>query len=99
MSSLLRIARSPQEFDTLAEDFLRAFNDKDAASLQRLNERYGRSFTLDDLWAEVWRRVYAFRQRAFKEPDQRLRLEEAQLVVAQDAGFSSWGALQQGVGT
>ena len=34
--------------------------------LQRLNAHYHRTFTFDDLWAEIWRRVYAFRQRAFK---------------------------------
>jgi hypothetical protein len=94
MSSPLTDGRTPQEFDRLAEDFLLAFNEKDQAALQRMNQRYGRSFTFDDLWAEVWRRVHAFRQRAFKEPNQRLRLEEAQIVVAQDAGFSSWHALQ-----
>jgi hypothetical protein len=51
------------------------------------------------LRAEIWRRVYAFRQRAFKAPKNYLKLDEAQIVVAQDAGFGSWAALMQAVAT
>ena len=63
------------------------------AALQRLNEHYRRAFTFDDLAAEIWRRVYAFRQRSSRVPKNYLPLAEAQMLVAQDAGFGSWAAL------
>lgn len=77
-----------------AEDFVKAF-DGDAAALDRLNAYYGRSFTQDDLRAEIWRRVYSFRQRSSRVPKNFLKPEEAQVVVAQDAGFQSWDALRK----
>jgi hypothetical protein len=43
--------------------------------------------------------VYAFRQRAFKQGKSDLQLEEAQTLIAQDAGFGSWTALTQAVAT
>jgi hypothetical protein len=87
-------ARTAAEYNRLAEDMVRAFDARDEAALQRFNEHYGRSFTFEDLWAEVWRRVYSFRQRAFKANTQHLELAEAQTVIAQDAGFASWTTLQ-----
>ena len=84
---------SPEEYDGLAQDYVLAFNSRDEAALHRLNRYYERSFTFDDLWAEIWRRVYSFRQRAFRAPEESLELEEARSVLAQDAGFSSWPAL------
>ena len=53
----------------------------------------------DDLFAEIWRRVYAFRQRSSKVPKNFLKPAEAQLLVAQDAGFGSWDALMQSLET
>jgi len=48
------------------------------------------------LKAEIWRRVYSFRQRASKVGhDNYLGLDEAQMVLAQDAGFGSWDALMK----
>jgi hypothetical protein len=64
-----------------------------------LNERYQRSFTFDDLGAEVWRRVYAFRQRSSKVPENFLEPGEAQVLIAQDAGFGSWAALTRALAT
>jgi hypothetical protein len=93
--SPVSLARSAEELDRLASDMVLAFDSHDEAALERLNRHYGRSFTFDDLWAEVWRRVYSFRQRAFKAGTSNLRLDEAQLVIAQDAGFGSWEALTQ----
>ena len=90
-------ATTPKEYDELAQDLVLAFNAHDTAALQRFNDQYGRSFTFDDLWAEIWRRVYAFRQRAFKGSPQTLQLDEAQIVIAQDAGFGSWTALTRAV--
>jgi hypothetical protein len=80
-------------YETLAQDHVLAFNSRDEAALDRLNRYYQRSFTFDDLWAETWRRIYSFRQRAFRSPQQHLELEEARSVLAQDAGFNSWAAL------
>jgi hypothetical protein len=79
----------------LASDLVLAFDSQDAAALDRLNAHYRRSFSFEDLWAEIWRRVYAFRQRSSRLPRNFLQLDEAQLVIAQDAGFSSWGAATQ----
>src|SRR5262249_39391089 len=67
----------------------------DEAALQRLNAHYDRTFNFDDLWAEVWRRTYSFRQRAFRSSDKALHLEEAQMLVAQDAGYGSWKAVSE----
>jgi hypothetical protein len=78
-----------------AEDFVSAF-DGDAAALARLNEYYGRAFTVADVQAEVWRRLYSYRQRAHAAGKSHLTPDEAQLVVAQDAGYGSWDALMQG---
>src|SRR5688572_9252581 len=81
------------EYERLAQDFVLAFDSRDETALQRLNEHYQRAFTFDDLWAEIWRRVYAFRQRSSRVPKNYLQAAEAQMVVAQDAGFGSWEAL------
>ncbi len=88
--------RTAGEYQHVAQDFVNAY-EGDASALHRLNEHYGRSFSFEDLHAEIWRRVYAFRQRAFREPKNYLRLDEAQLLIAQDAGFGSWTALMQAV--
>jgi hypothetical protein len=83
---------SVPQYAQLACDFVSAF-DGDAEALGRMNAHYRRSLSLQDLHAEVWRRVYSFRQRAFRESKKYLLLEEARVVVAQDAGFGSWNAL------
>lgn len=81
------------DYEQAAADWLAAFNAKDEAALGRLNQHYERAFTFEDLWAEVWRRVYAFRQRSFSESPQQLQPDEARMLIAQDAGFNSWDAL------
>ena len=73
---------SADEYQQRAQDLVQAFDAKDEAALQRVNAFYGRSFSLDDLWAEVWRRVYAFRQRAFNGAPQQLMLAEAQASIS-----------------
>jgi hypothetical protein len=87
------VATHAPDYDRLADDLLAAFNARDEASLQRLNDHYRRAFTLDDLWAEIWRRVYSFRQRAFGGKSVPLERAEAQTLIAQDAGYSSWAGL------
>lgn len=86
-------------YERLAADLVLAFDARDDAALQRLNAHYQRAFAFDDLWAEIWRRVYAFRQRAWRSETQHLELEEAQTVIAQDAGFGSWPALTHALAT
>jgi hypothetical protein len=90
---------SPGDYDALAQDYGLAFNSRDEAALDRLNRYYQRSFTFEDLWAEIWRRVYSFRQRAFRSAQQNLELDEARSVLAQDAGFSSWATLLEATQT
>jgi hypothetical protein len=92
--------RSHAEFDQLATDFVAAFEAGDEAALARVNECYRRAFTFDDLTAEVWRRVYAYRQRAFRSGHrEHLDVGEAQTIIAQDAGYGSWSVLTRAVTT
>lgn len=90
---------STDAFERLVADLVAAFNERDQAALDRLNAQYQRTFTFDDLGAEVWRRVYSYRQRAFRAGPQQIHLPEAQTLVAQDAGFSSWAQLTQSAAT
>jgi hypothetical protein len=85
-------------YEALAQDYVLAFG-KDEAALARLNRHYERDFSFDDLWAEIWRRDYAFRQRSSRVPANYLPLDEAQLILAQDTGFGSWEALGDAVRT
>jgi hypothetical protein len=87
-----------EEYQQAAQDFVNAY-EGEASALERLNQHYRRSFSFNDLKAEIWRRVYAFRQRAFKGPKNYLLLAEAQIIIAQDAGFGSWAALMQALAT
>lgn len=82
-----------EQYEAMASDLVAAFNDSDEDAMRRLNARYGRDFDFDDLGAEIWRRVYAFRQRSFRGADNFLQLDEAQGIIAQDAGFGSWEGL------
>ena len=84
-------------YERLAQDLVLAYDSQDRAALQRLNDHYHRSFTFDDLWAEIWRRVYAVRQRLFRGSKHYLQLGEAQTLIAQDAGFGSWARLTKAV--
>src|SRR6185312_1788880 len=56
---------------------------------------YEREFSFEDVRAEIWGRVYAFRQRSSRVPENFLKLSEAQMMVAQNAGFGSWDALME----
>jgi hypothetical protein len=92
-------ALTREGYEQLAQDYVLAFDAKDAAALQRVNTHYTRSFTFDDLFSEIWRRVYAFRQRRRKEPKNFLKPDEAQMLVAQNAGFGSWDRLLESLET
>lgn len=80
-------------YEQAARDFVAAHDNRDPTALERLNQHYGRASNFDDLFGEIWRRVYAFRQRSSREPKNYLKLEEAQMLVAQDTGYNSWQAL------
>lgn len=84
------------DYHRAAKDWVDAF-EGDAAALDRLNQHYKRKFNYDDLKAEIWRRDYAFRQRAFRLPKNYFPVEEAQIITAQDAGFGSWEKLIEAV--
>lgn len=87
-----------QAYQQAAEDFVQAF-EGDEPAIGRLNRHYDRNFTHADVRAEAWRRVYALRQRSSKVPKNYLAIEEAQVLVAQDAGFGNWAALLEAVAT
>lgn len=91
-------AHTVEDYERLAESMVLA-SSGDESSLRRLNDFYRRSFTLDDLGAEIWRRVYAFRQRSSRTDKNSLQSDEAKIVIAQDAGFSSWEALTRSIAT
>ena len=88
-------AVASEEYERLAGDLLLAFNSRDVDALKRLNDHYRRAFTFEDLYSEIWRRLYSYRQRAFSNRDEPLLQEESQLVVASNAGFQSWAALTE----
>ena len=91
-------SRTREAYEQAARDFVEAYNG-DAGALERLNRHYGRRFNVYDLKAEVWRRDYAYRRRSFQLPDRdnHLPLEEAQSIVASDAGFSNWQKLMEAI--
>jgi hypothetical protein len=84
--------KTPDEYERLAQDWVRTY-EGDEAALARLNAHYERAFTLADIKAEIWRRVYAFRQRSWRVEKNFLARAEAQVLLAQDAGFGNWDAL------
>jgi hypothetical protein len=88
------LPHSAAAYEQAARDFVAAY-EGDPAALERLNLHYSRAFTHEDLLAEIWRRNYAFRQRSSRVPKNYLDPAEAQLLVAQDAGFSNWSALME----
>lgn len=91
-------SRTREAYERAARDFADAYKG-DAAALDRLNRHYGRTFTFADLKAEIWRRDYAYRQRSFRAPESYFPVEEAQIILAQDAGFGSWKKLMDALAT
>lgn len=85
-------ARTAEAYEQAARDFVEAYKG-DEGALERLNQHFERSFTLADLKAEIWRRDYAYRQRSSRVPENFFPIEEAQIIIAQDAGFGSWRQL------
>jgi hypothetical protein len=84
-------------YERLANAYVAAFNERDSSALDQLNTAYRRTFSFDDLAAEIWRRNYAFRQRSSRVPQNYLPLDEARILVAQNTGFGSWVALMEAI--
>ncbi len=85
------------EYERLADDMVTAYATGDPAAIQRINEHYGRSSTVEDLRATVWRLIYKVRQakgaaHAFGAP-------EARELIARTSGFNNWAALTEAVAT
>jgi hypothetical protein len=89
-------SRTNEAYEQAARDFADAYKG-DAAALDRLNQHHGRSFSFADLKAEIWRRDYAYRQRSSRVPENYFPIEEARIILAQDAGFGSWEKLMNAV--
>ncbi len=89
-------SRTVAAYEQAARDYVDAYHG-DAAALERLNRHYERSYSAADLKAEIWRRDYAYRQRSSRIPQNYFPIEEAQVILAQDAGFGSWDKLMSAV--
>jgi hypothetical protein len=83
---------APEQFERLANDLVAAY-EGDAASLRRVNDLYGRSFTCDELRVQVQKR-----RNALPSPDRRttdFALSDAQELIARESGFESWTQLAE----
>lgn len=89
-------SRTSDAYEQVARDFVDAYKG-DATALERLNRHYDRPFTVADAKAEIWRRDYAYRQRSSRVPENYFPIEEAKIIIAQDAGFGSWEKLMRAV--
>lgn len=83
------------KYERLAADMVTAYATGDTAAMQRINEHYGRSSTVDDLRATVWRLIYKVRQA--KGAAHAFGAAEARELIARTAGFHSWKALTAAV--
>ncbi len=83
-------ARSFKHYETLARDFIAAFNSGDAGALQRLNDYYqpDRTPNLDQFRTSVRTRLGGPLKSDKGNDD--LALADAQLLVAHSHGFESW---------
>lgn len=91
-------SRTQEAWEQAARDFVESWKG-DAEALERLNQHYGRRFSFDDVKAEIWRRDYAYRQRSFRIPENYFPIEEARIILAQDAGYGSWEQLMEALAT
>jgi hypothetical protein len=83
------------KYERLAEDMAAVYATADQAALQRINEHYGRSSTVDDLRATVWRLVYKVRQAGGAA--HAFGVAEAREMIARTSGFNNWTALTEAV--
>ena len=90
-------AEDAAKYERLASDMVAAYATGDAEAMQRINEHYGRSSTVDDLRATVWRLIYKVRQAGGAASA--FGMAEAQELIARTAGFGNWTALTEAVAT
>ncbi len=83
-----------EQYSRLAADMVNVYATGDQAAMARINAHYGRSNTVDDLRATVWRLMYKVRQ-AKGSPDA-FQLPEAREMIARTSGFSNWTRLVTG---
>lgn len=83
------------KYERLANDMVAAYATSDAAAMQRINEHFGFSFTVDDFRATVWRLVYKVRQA--RGAAHAFGIAEAQELIARGSGFNNWTALTEAV--
>jgi hypothetical protein len=84
-------------YERLANDMVLAYAAGDPEAMKRINQHYGRSSTVDDLRATVWRLVYKVRQAGGAA--EAFGAAEAQELIARTAGFGKWTALTEAVTT
>jgi hypothetical protein len=91
----LATAASPnvKKYEQLAKDMVSAYATGDAEAMHRINEHYGRSSTVEDLRALVWRLIYKVRRaggaaHAFGIP-------EARELISRTSGFPNWTTLTE----
>jgi hypothetical protein len=82
------------QYESLASDMVTAYATGDAAAMQRIDRHYGRSSTVEDLRATIWRQVYKVRRA--NGAAEAFGIAEAQELIAQNAGFGNWEALLKG---
>jgi hypothetical protein len=75
-----------QKYEVLAKDLVAAYAG-DSEALQRINQGWGRSFSLDDLRSIVWRFSYKVRQAGGSA--NAFDIAEAQQLIAGAQGFGS----------
>jgi hypothetical protein len=63
--------------------------------MQRINEHDGRSSTVEDLRAMIWRLLYRVRQA--KGAPEAFQIPEAQELISRTSGFPNWAALLEAV--
>ena len=81
-----------------ANDLLSAYVSGDPQAMLRLQTRYGRSLTIDELRSAVRRRLPANPLEgngAGDSPAPQMDLPQSRLLVAQEAGFDDWDALER----
>lgn len=83
-----------QKYELLAKDLVAAYAG-DAEALQRINQGFSRTFSLDDLRAIVWRVSYKVRQAGGSA--NAFDAAEAQQMIAGARGFGNWEALKKAV--
>jgi ankyrin repeat protein len=93
------IHTSPEvaNYERLAVAMVKAYADADPESLKQIRARYGRSFTVDDLRAIVWRLMYKVRQASGSA--EAFGLAEAQELIARTSGYPNWSELIESVET